>query len=553
MSRKNKNMTEEELRDYEYEDMYEIKQKRKKIIGIVIIVVVLLLIIFLCLRSCMSGTTVVEVSENEKNLLEAGKEYFNKNYEEMPTAIGSCEEVTLEKLLLEGLLKKDNFRNCHGKDTKVKVCILENEKEQWTPFLTCDEINTEFSEWQEGKPKDLVKDQSDVRFEFMGKILDIEDAELGDTELYWQDEVPYDAYKTNEVTEYYSYRDKMYIWNLNEKRYYPGDKTSALAVKEYYVSSPASGYNNKDSGTNNAYKYYKNGSKQYWNNGGYSVTNPGGGYDNKDSGVNVTVYRTRKWNKQSDVTVKNSTIRYMCGRSDTSIVKVSLSPCNEQEDGFTINKGSYYTCNGSDKVSAGTKCYTCPVGTLRSDKSSCGNYTSYGSYTATKCDTSSDLCDSTTVSTYKWYKYTKSYYPGNALYTTAPASGYYKDGATRTTAYKWYKLLKVGESTTLNYAAPNALATYTGKTTWGPWTSYSVTKPAGSTNTEVQKKNQVSVQKVKGETKDKWQDLSKDYVSEKELIELFNKKNLNVKTLEDIMEKNGEAKYTVKMYYRNRL
>ena len=82
MSRKNKNMTEEELRDYEYEDMYEIKQKRKKIIGIVIIVVVLLLKIFLCLRSCMSGTTVVEVSENEKNLLEAGKEYFNKNYED---------------------------------------------------------------------------------------------------------------------------------------------------------------------------------------------------------------------------------------------------------------------------------------------------------------------------------------------------------------------------------------------------------------------------------------------------------------------------------------
>lgn len=552
MSRKSENMTEEELRDYEYEDIYEIKLRRRKIIGIVLLAILVLAIIFFVVRLCSQGTTVVEVSENEKNLLEAGKEYFNKNYEDMPTAIGSCEEVTLETLLLEGLIEKDNFVNCHGKDTKVKVCILENEKEQWTPFLSCDEISTEFDNWQEGKPEDLVEDQSDVKFEFLGQALDLEDAEFGESEVYWQDEVPYDAYKTNEVTTYYKYRDKQYIWNLNEKRYYPGDKTSASAVKEYYVSSPASGYTNKDSGTTNAYKYYKNGNKVYWNNGGYSMSSPGDGYTYKDSGVNVTVYRTRSWNKLSDVQVTNSTKRYVCGRSDTEIEKISLSPCSEQEDGFTINRGSYYTCNGTDKVSAGTRCYTCPVGSLRSDKSSCGNYTSWGSYTATKCDTSSDLCDSVTRSTYKWYKYGKVYYPGSALYTSAPASGYVRDDSSRTTAYKWYKLVKVGETTTTNYAAPNALATYTGRTSWGPWTTYSVTKPAGNVNTEVETKNQVSVQKVKGETEDKWKDLSENYVSEKELIRLFKEQDIDVDSLEDIMTKNGEAKYEVKMYYRNR-
>lgn len=551
MSRKDKNMTDEELRDYEYEDVYEIKQKRRKIIGIVLLAILVLAIIFIVVKSCMSGTTVVEVSENEKNLLEAGKEYFNKNYEDMPTAIGSCEEVTLETLLLEGLLKKNNFVNCHGKDTKVKVCIVDDDKEQWTPFLSCDEINTEFEDWKEGDVEDLVKDQSDVRFEFLGQALDLEDAELEEPEVYWQDEVPYDAFKTNKVTTYYKYRDKQYIWNLNEKRYFPDNKTSASAVKEYYVSSPASGYTNKDSGTSNAYKYYEN-VKDYWNNGAYKMSSPGGGYTYKDSGVNVTAYRTRNWIKLADVQVSKASIRYLCGKADEQIEKIMLNPCSEQEDGFTISRGSYYTCSGTDRVSVGTTCYTCPKGkgSLRSDRSSCGNYTAYGSYTATKCDTSSDLCDSTTRSTYKWYKYRKEY--SNAFYTSAPASGYLRDSSTRTTAYKWYKLVKVGETTTTNYAAPNALATYTGRTSWGPWTSYSVTKPVGNINTEVETKNQVEVQKVKGKTKDKWKDLSEDYVSEKELIRLFKKQDIDVDSLEDIMTKNGEAKYKVKMYYRNR-
>lgn len=550
MPKKDMYIDEDELRDYEYEDIYEKKQKRRKIIGIIILILLILFGIFMFIKTYFSGTEVIVVSENEKTLLQAGKNYFKKNYEELPSAEGTCSEVSLEKILLEGLLKKNNFKNCHGKNTKVKVCILENGKEHWTPFLTCDEINTEFTNWKKGTIQDLTPNQSDVKFEFLGQVLEADKKELGDTELYWEEDIPYDAYRTNEVTEYYKYRDKYYIWDLNEKRYYPGNKTNASSVKEYYVSSPAEGYIYKDSATNNASKYYKDGSKIYWNNGAYSMSSPGNGYVYKDSGVNVHAYRTRTWTKTSDL--PSPTLRYVCGAENRDNVKNSFKPCDESDDEYTILKDTYYSCDGVNKVSKDSKCHTCSSGVLRKDNSSCGYYSEWSKYTSKSCDASSDLCDVLIKSTYKWYKYSKSYYKTDTLYTSAPQAGYYKDSATTTTAYKWYKLVKIGETRTLNKIAPNKLATYTEKTEWGPWTTYSLTKPAGSLNTEVKSKKKVAVQKVIGDTKNNWKDLSNSYVSESELIKLFNDKKLDVKTLEDIKNINGEAKYKINMYYRDR-
>lgn len=545
---------DEELRDYEYEDI-ESKGKKNKIIKIILCIILVLFVAFFVIKSCSNSERVinVDVTNNEKNLLSAGKKYFKSNFDEVPSAVGSCKEVTLNDLIIAGKLKKDNFTNCHGTKTKVKLCILENKKEQYTPILMCDEITTEFTEWQEGKPSDVVKDMTDVRFTFLGSVLDKENTKISnDEEEYWQGDVPYQTYKTKNVTTYYKTRDKYYIWNINKKNYYPNGSSTASGTNKYYISSPSSEFTYKDS-AGVAYKYYKNGSKIYWNGGSYKMTSPGDGYIYKDRGVNVTTYRTRTWTKTGEI-IKPTTI-YICENS-AGATKILRTPCSADTSGYTKQNDSYLSCDGKTKTSL--KYCGCVSGTVNVSRNECGNYSNWSSYdTKPKCN-ASDTCEVLTRSTYKWYKYTRVYSPTgsssargtNVYYTAAPGAGYVKDALTGTTAYKWYRLIKVGTKETLSKVAPESLATYAG-TKWGEWSTYSTTKPVSSLTTEVKQKNKLAVNKIDSKNAN-WMELSDKYVKEEELIELFNKKKIQVKSLEDIILKNGEAKYEVKMYYRNR-
>lgn len=537
-------------KEVNYEEAYERKIKRRKIIGIAILILLLLLFLVLFLKAYFTDASpIVEVSNNEKTMLSSAKKYYKINYKKMPEVIGDCNTVDLNELLLSNLIEKKNFKNCRGKSTKVKVCKVSEDKIQWTPILECDEIKTEFDEWKEGTLKDLVKNQSDVKFEFKPSKIELSEEDLSEeTEEYWQEDVPYDAYKTVGSSDYYRYRDKIYVWNLNKKQYYGGNA--------YYLNSPASGYDKKDS-PKVASKWYKEGSKIYWNNGKFSSTQPDNIYVNKIDGYTVKIYRTRNWIEVSKPYEREPYNVYVCSKEGSNLNIHSLVPCTSQPDGYTKEIQRYSACVGTTPVDPSSKCKACNSGKLKTDRTSCGSYGDWGLYTSTPC-VASDTCEVKTKNMFRWYKTDRNYYPSGAksasvekaFYTSL--SGYIKDSATTTTAYKWYKLVKTGETTTYSDIAPNALATKSSKYKWGNWTSYSISEPTGNINTEVETKTKVRLRKPKEEANEKWKDLSKEYVKQDKLLEIFKDNNYEVDSLKDI-NINGEIKYEIKMFYRNRV
>lgn len=558
--------------DYEDDDYKDLEHRRLSVmkrLGIAILVILGIIVIFMFLRGC--GKT--EDFDSNKTLLEAGKEYYEYNDHLLPNSIGECDKVTLTTLSQNGLIDKSKYSSCATDSTYVKVCKLESGKYQFVAILDCENEKTEtsYGDWKEAKEGDIITDSSDVKFMFQAQYLDMANSNLGAVEDLWEDDITYTKYKTESVTKYYRYKDLQYIWNITAKRYYPQDASGAGDIKEYYISSPSSDYKNKDSENTSVSKYFSTTeSKVYWvdSNGNrkYASKAPDSVYVYPDNAIYQTRYRTRTWTETSKPVTASPTQIWYCSAAGSSYQVTSLVACenNTLNPSFTTTVRMIYSCDGglTDVGQSGT-CYRCTDGSgLRTDRTSCGSYSSWSSYTTTSCDTASDLCSSATITIYQWYKLVngeRKYYPSNAsaasgektYYASAPASGLIKDTTTTTTGWKWYK--KIDTVTSSYYStSPQTGATKTDTSKWMDFTKWStsVPKSLGNDGTRViESKNKIKLRQILTDS-ESWLTFNEEYMNLDELLTALQAKGYKVYSLDDITA-SGELKYKVKLYIRN--
>lgn len=563
--KKNNLETEEE-----YKDLEEYRLSVLKRIGIIILAVLGIIIIFLFLRSCTNNENL----DLNKTLLEAGKEYYEYNEHLLPNSVGDCKKVTLTTLSKEGLVNKTKYSDCGSENTYVKVCKLESGKYHFVAIMDCINEKTDnlYGDWKEGIEKDIISDSSDIKFLFQVEYLDIKDAKLGNIEEFWEDEIPYSKYKTEAVTKYFRYKDLQYIWNITSKRYYPGDATSIANIKEYYIVLPSADYKYKDNENTSVSKYFNTTEKKvYWvdesGNRKISTTAPDSVYIYPDNPIYQTRYRTRIWTETSKPITVNPTQLWYCSSSDYENQVTSFVACenNTNNPEFTITERMVYTCDGGlTEVGQSGICYQCTDGSgLRTDKTSCGSYSAWGTYTTASCDVSSDLCMSTTITAYQWYKLVdgeRKYYPSNVAiassektyYAEAPAAGLIKDVSTTTTGWKWYK--KINTTTTSYYAtSPQTGATKTDISRWTDFTKWStaVPKSLGSDGTRIiETRNNIKLKQITGDS-DKWLTYNQEYMEIDNLLTSLQENNYKVYSLDD-MTFSGELKYKVKLFIRDK-
>lgn len=548
--------------DYGYEDNDSSNSGLgRKVLIIVLVLIAIFLIIFL-LKSCSGKKDNDENNsfDYESVLLDAGKLYYENETDYLPTEIGECNQVELETLISKGLVVADKFSTCNTATTYVKACKLENGSVHYTPWLTCTDksSDSEYDEFKEGTVADVVTDESLIKFEFLPQALKTSGSTLGKVEELWKSDIKYSAYKTLGTSTYYRYKDLLYIWNIQVKTYYTskGEKTSSKDVNEYYTVAPSNDYLLHEGGTT-AYKWFTTESTKtyYMKNGAkaYSAT-PVDGYPYNEGGVNVTMYQTR-----NETGTYSPTLYHECRPTKNSTaLKYQTEECGKGTDkNYSVETNKFYSCvsNASDsvlgnKVSAGT---------------TCKKYGNWSSATTTACDTkNSSTCRSATATFYYWYKLdssaTKKYYPSGSssasgekvYYTSAPVEGASRDESTKTTAYKWYKA-KDGTSSNYSAVAPSSDATKTNQSKWGNWSSWSTKNPKttdGRTR-KIESKEKIKLQQILGTTEESWDDLNQSFVSEEEMINIFKSKNYNVNSLKEI-NNNGEIRYKVKMYIRNK-
>ena len=554
--------------EYGYEDdSYDRRTGLIRKIIIIVLFVIAIILIFWLLKSCSRNKQNDKVKpvvyDYTSNLLSAGKTYFDRNVEERPKAIGECSVVELNTLINEGLLKGADFGRCNTNTTYVKTCILDNGVIHYTPWIKCTDKDseTEYDSLREGTISDIVTDKTYTQFMFMPQEVKKGSETLGKTEELWKDEITYESYKTLSTTKYYRYKDKLYTWNLVKKSYYTrgGDKASASSVNEYYTTSPKSGYTKKDSKTNDAYKWYTTDSKkEYYTVDGVkrpTMTAPEGYPEQDPKGITVVRYRSRK------VTgTHKPTKYYVCSTSASSpYLKYTPNECSKEKE-FTVLRDTKYSCANPD---LGTESI---IGNIVDKNATCYNYSEWSEPTATKCDTSNkNTCQSITLYFYYWYKVvggTKTYYPSGSTnvndekvyYTKAPIKDAIKDTSTKTVAYKWYSESK---KTTTEYTAvaPSGYSSATKnsdykETEWSKWSTKNPKVKDGRDRT-IETRIKIKLQQITGSTTDGWENLSTDYMSENEMINLLQSKKYNINTLEDISN-NGVIRYEVKMYVRNK-
>lgn len=459
------------MEDNNYYGSYDEDEHRNpllKLILILLAIIVLFVIVLTIVRSCSSSTNV------EKKFLASGKSYYEKDKNNLPKAVGECNTVTLSYLESKNIIKDTSiYKSCDDTETNLKVCKLASGKYEYVPVIKCGTKNdTTFGDWKKGSESDLVTDKSDVRFTYKGLV-----------------------------------------YSTQTKQYYPNNKTNASEVTELYTSAPATDYTYKGESVSGAAKWYTQSTgTSYWNNGGYSSTAPSG-YPNQGSeGTAVTkislsapatasyrtikqqiIYRTR--NVSSPVAYQ-----YLCYSKTLNFDMVSTTPCGLRDDTYTEYKQIYYTCDGTTTV----------------DKSSTCASSDWSAWTTTACATAGTIeCDSKagyvyTDRTWQWYitgTY-KSYYPSgsasaigeNTYYVASPKTGYVKDTSTVTTAYKYYKLVDSGTTSS---------------------------------------------------TDGQWLNVTDGYVDLDELISSFKDKGYTVSSLSDI-ESNKNIKYSLKLEYANR-
>ena len=568
--------------EYEYDDS-NISKKRKSYdflekIGVILLIVSAIIIILMLVKSCgnsrrndnnnVEPTPSEDVTiDYESALLAAGKKYYENNRDEYPESAGECSQVTLQTLIIGGLLDANTWKNCNTVNTYVRVCMLENRTIQYTPWFACNDklSNEEYSDSVEGKLNDIIADETYVDFIFLPQELQKSKEELGKVEEVWKEDVKYVSYKTLGTTTYYKYRDQLFKWNVTKKLYYStsGDKTDPSKIDEYYVSAPKNGYTGYDNKTTEAYKWYTTTSKKEYAltaDGQKAVsTKPIGDYTHNEGGIIVTMHKTR--------TVTGSrapTKYYACSTSSTSKYWLfQPEPCpSKLNPEYKVLREIFYSC--ADPNSSSDTVY----GKKVNETDKCVTYSDWSSISTGECSggKSTDTCLQVSATFYYWYKIVdngdRTYYPSGAssaagekvYYTKAPVNGAIKDVSSKTTAYKWYTQ-STSVTSTYTAVAPSGYvnATKTSDSKWSDWSNWSKSNPkiSDGRNRQIESRVKIKLQEIKSTSSTDWVDLSTDYMSKDQLVRVFKNKGYNVSTLKDINNA-GEIRYQIKMLVRNK-
>ena len=563
---------------------YEYDNNRPGLVRIIIIIVLVLAAIILTLllmNSCSrrsgnnennggnGGGNSGDNINREQILLNAGKNYYQAHMEEVPNAIGECSLVDLQTLQDARLVSSNDFPNCNLSTTFLKVCMLENKQLAYTPWITCNGkySDTEYGNLVEGTLSDLIVNQTYIEFKFLPQVMKKGGQTLGPVEEMWKDEITYDSYKTLATTKYYRYRDKLFTWNLSKRNYYTstGDVSASKYTKEYYPLSPRVGYTGYSDRTFDAYKWYTvtGGVKEYYMQGnapGYSATAVGDYTIKETPAIEVIGY-----SKRSVISTYSPKKYYGCttGANGTREV-LTPYPCGSSghNPGYNYTLEVFYTCVDSTSTKDAIR-----ANMVSGPNSTCYKYGAWSDYSRTDTCNIKDttVCRYKVAYLYKWYKVTgekKAYYPSGSTtasgekvyYTSAPVKGAIKDTSTKTTAYKWYSETK-SVSTKFTAVAPSGYssATRTEDYKWTEWSSWSKKNPKVNDGRirSIETKSKIKLQKINPASGNGWENLSDNYMYEDELINLFKTKNYDVNNLEDI-NNNGEIKYLLKMYIRNK-
>ena len=533
---------------------------RRRLIIIILIMLAIILFLFL-LKGCTKKEKQNEKTniDYESTLVEAGKRYFELNPDKKPVLEGTCEDIELQALIDREFVKSKDFEKCNVVTTYVRVCRLENGKLHYYPWLVCSDKNSEeeYKVAQVGSLNDVITDKSVISFRYMPQVLTEAKQELGKEEELWKDEIEYTSYKTLATTTYYRYKDKLYKWNVKDKKYYTsnGEKTNVNDVSEYYTSAPSSYYTERESGAT-AYKWFTTSSKKVYavdKNGTkvYSHTQIEG-YPNNEGGICVE-YQTRTVTGTSE-----PKHYYVCAKSKNSLVyKYQLHKCGTAPDADLVYElDNFWTCgSGSEEDLLNGK--------VSSSSVTCKTYSNWQN-SETSCDTSLDTCRKINpYCYYTWYRLedggNRTYYPSgsssasgvNIYYVSAPVDGAVKDESTGTTAYKWFN----STSRVTDYLAvsPSSDATKTGDVKETDWSSYSTSNPKVNDGRErtIESRVKIKLQEILGITDANWKDLAVEYLSLEDMIHTCQLNKYEVNTLEDI-QNNGELKYKLQMLIRNK-
>lgn len=473
------------------EENYYRERSINEKLPIILLITIGVLLIGLIIFFLVKFLNKKESFDIENDFLYTAKEYFNNNRGELPSEVGECSSVTLEKLLASSMISKyDAYSTCNKYNTYLKACKLENSKYQYVPILSCNDINTleEYSDWKDGTVKDLIADQSDVQFLFEGYEKKVETSTENILEN-WEDEIKDTNYDVLKKTTYYRYRDKEWLWEESRNEYYTVNDAGSSTLA-YYSNIPSDGYVNSDNEVI-GYKWYTLRNK---------ATNP---------------YKV-----------------YVCKSADSSISVNSTTSCLSREDGKTETVKEYYTCGARETNFDGHL----------------GNYLEVSSNVM--CDCSSDLygssCDkekvyypsgSTDVSREKVY------------YKSAPVVGAISDNNTKQSVSRYYK--KVTKTTDKYYKnSPSSNAVKVGSGRFGSWSDYTTSKPKSYQDREIESRVKVKYQ-IKGSDED-FKKISDNYLSINDLITKFKSLGYDVNDLSSI-KTNENLKYNLKMQYRNKV
>ncbi len=537
---------------------------------IVLMVIVSIILIVYLITSCSKkpenkkeNNTEVTI-DYESELLSAGKNYYSIHSNENPSAPGECSLVELQNLVDEKLIDASKFNNCNQNTTYVKKCMLEDERYQYTPWISCAKYSSEekYDSLKQGTMSDIIADKTYVEFKFVPLEAKKGGDILGEVETYWKSEIPYEKYKTLSSVKYYRYRDKLYRWNLIKRSYYSinGATDSESKVKDYYITAPNSVYINKGNYVT-AYKWYiPVGTKDYYkgSNGekGFSATAPSG-YPYRDpEGVDVTRYRTR-----TVIDTYSPILYYVCATSATGTKWIyQTSKCGTTNNPqYNYTREVVFSCateENGELVRAN----------IVNANATCKKYSAWSSPTTTVCDTTkTDICQSATVTFYNWYRIineSRKYYPSNkttadgekTYYTSAPVKNAIKDTDTKAIAYTWYKEVS-STSTKYTVTAPSGYykVTKSSDYKWTDWTDWSKTDPKINDGRDrvVEKRTKIKLQEIQGVETAGWQNITTEYLTEENLIKLFKGRGYNVNSLEDITD-NGQIKYQLVTFVRNK-
>ena len=569
--------------EYEYEDNDYNNDSKSNLnllnkIGIALLIIMAIIIILVLLKGCgnkkknngNNGTDIDDLTpvfNYEESLLEAGKKYFNNNMNELPTSVGDCYNVTLQTLIMSGLLNSEDYKKCNSLNTYVRACKLENGSVQYTPWFSCNDklSSEEYGESMEGSINSIVPDVTYVDFMFLPQQLKKSQEQLGKVEEVWKDDIKYVSYKTLATTTYYRYRDQLFRWNVTSKLYYTsaGEKADASSVNEYYASAPDGKHVYSDNKTTEAYKWYTTSSKKE-----YALTSKGakafsdkpiGDYNINEGGVIVSYYKTRTITGQ-----RAPTKYYACSTSSTSpyLIFQKVNCPSDHNPEYKVLRDIFYSCadpeSGSESI----------LGQKVNSTDTCVTYSAWSDAIKGTCPsgTNSNTCITVSVTFYNWYKMVDSgdrtYYPSGAssasgervYYTSAPVSGAVKDQASKTTTYKWYTQTS---SITPNYTAtaPGGYisATKTEDSKWSDWSKWNKSNPkiSDGRNRQIESKVKIKLQEIKQTSSTDWENLSVEYITKDQLIKVFQNKGYNIATINDI-NNNGDIRYQVKMQIRNK-